>query len=47
MDVDLPRLKRSYYLARQIRRHYTVIDLAAETGMLANCVNDLFASDSF
>lgn len=45
IGVDLPRLKSSYYLARQIRRRYTVLDLAGETGVLSGCVDALFAAE--
>ena len=30
-----------------IRRRYTVLDLAVETGILADCVDELFAPGGF
>jgi glycerol-1-phosphate dehydrogenase [NAD(P)+] len=41
------RLKQSYHMARQIRSRYTVFDLAAETGCLSDCVDELFAPGGF
>ncbi len=40
-------LRDTYFRARQIRRRYTVLDLAAETGLLAECVQALFAPAGF
>jgi glycerol-1-phosphate dehydrogenase [NAD(P)+] len=45
--VDRARLKESYELARTIRSRYTVLDLATETGLLSECVNELFAPGGF
>jgi glycerol-1-phosphate dehydrogenase [NAD(P)+] len=36
-------LKATYARARMIRRRYTVLDLAAETGVFTECVDELFA----
>jgi glycerol-1-phosphate dehydrogenase [NAD(P)+] len=36
-------LRDSYRRARMIRRRYTVLDLAAETGVMDECVEELFA----
>lgn len=41
------QLKESYFLARVIRKRYTVLDMAAEAGFLAPCVDKLFAIDGF
>jgi glycerol-1-phosphate dehydrogenase [NAD(P)+] len=37
----------TYHRARMIRRRYTVLDLAAETGLLDQCVDELFAPGGF
>lgn len=47
VGVDLARLKASYELARTIRSRYTVLDLATETGVLSECVDELFAPGGF
>lgn len=47
IGVELPRLKRSYYLARCIRRRYTVLDLATEMDILGATVDCLFAPSGF
>ena len=41
MDVTTPIPAPA---ARQIRRRYTVLDLAAETGLLEPCLTAMFAS---
>ena len=41
------KFKATYSRARMIRRRYTVLDLATETGNLAECVDELFAPGSF
>jgi glycerol-1-phosphate dehydrogenase [NAD(P)+] len=43
-DADL---RRSYATARLIRRRYTVLDLAAETDVLASGVKELFQADGY
>jgi glycerol-1-phosphate dehydrogenase [NAD(P)+] len=40
-------LRDTYRRARMIRRRYTVLDLAAETGLLDDCVDELFAPGGF
>ena len=40
-------LRDTYRRARMIRRRYTVLDLAAETGLLDECVDELFAPGGF
>jgi glycerol-1-phosphate dehydrogenase [NAD(P)+] len=40
-------LKATYGRSRMIRRRYTVLDLAAETGILDPCVAELFAPGGF
>jgi glycerol-1-phosphate dehydrogenase [NAD(P)+] len=47
IGVDTPRFVASYALAGTIRRRYTVLDLAAETGVLGDCVDELFAPGGF
>lgn len=48
-EIGLNReaFKDTYYRARQIRRRYTVLDLAAETGILTGCVETLFGPSGF
>lgn len=43
IGVDTRRLRQSYMLARTIRARYTVLDLVNETGILDQCVEELFA----
>jgi glycerol-1-phosphate dehydrogenase [NAD(P)+] len=45
--LDRARLKASYAQARQIRSRYTIFDLAAETGCLTECVENLFRPGGF
>lgn len=40
-------LRASYRAARQIRRRYTVLDLAAEAGLFDECIAELFAPGGF
>jgi glycerol-1-phosphate dehydrogenase [NAD(P)+] len=40
-------LKATYSRARMIRSRYTVLDLAAETGIFDECVEELFAPGGF
>jgi glycerol-1-phosphate dehydrogenase [NAD(P)+] len=47
IGIERGRLKRSYHRARQIRRRYTVFDLAAEAGFLDICVDELFNPNGF
>ncbi len=47
IGIDAPRFVASYALAGTIRRRYTVLDLAHETGLLADCVDELFAPGGF
>ncbi len=48
-DVGLTRerVKATYPVARHIRQRYTVLDLAAETGCLSECVDRVFAPGGF
>lgn len=48
-DIGLTRddLKAAYRQARLIRRRYTVLDLAAEAGVLDECVDELFAPGGY
>ena len=39
--------KATYSRARMIRSRYTVLDLAAETGIFDECVEELFAPGGF
>lgn len=45
IGIDLDRLRRSHIQAQQIRRRYTVLDLATETGLMQPCLDRLFAAD--
>lgn len=47
IGVDMARLRASYELARTIRSRYTVLDLVNETGILDECVDELFAPGGF
>ena len=47
IGLDHAHLKASYAQARPIRSRYTIFDLAAETGCLSECVENLFASGGF
>ena len=40
-------LRATYRRAQMIRRRYTVLDLANQTGVLDDCVAELFAADGF
>jgi glycerol-1-phosphate dehydrogenase [NAD(P)+] len=48
-EIGLGRedLKETYFRARTIRSRYTVLDLAAETGVFEECVEELFAPGGF
>lgn len=45
IGIDLDRLRRSYTEAQQIRRRFTVLDVAVQTGLMPACLNRLFAAD--
>jgi len=47
IGVSLSQLKESYGLARTIRSRYTVLDFVNETGILSECVDELFAPGGF
>jgi glycerol-1-phosphate dehydrogenase [NAD(P)+] len=47
LGLTRAQLKRDYARARQIRTRYTLLDLAAETGLLDTLVSSLFARDGF
>ncbi len=47
IGLDLERFKATYRKAQMIRRRYTVLDLANESGVLDECVEELFAGDGF
>jgi len=46
IGIDVARLRQSYMLARTIRARYTVLDLVYETGILDECLAELFAPGS-
>jgi glycerol-1-phosphate dehydrogenase [NAD(P)+] len=48
-EIGLPRsaFKETYHRAQMIRRRYTILDLATETGLLGECVDELFAPGGF
>lgn len=43
IGLTLQQFRESYLSAGQIRRRYTVFDLAHESGLLTRCVDELFA----
>ena len=47
IGIDRRRLRRSYSNAREIRRRYTGMDMAAEAGVLERCIDLLFADGGF
>jgi glycerol-1-phosphate dehydrogenase [NAD(P)+] len=44
---NMEQLRTTYMLARQIRSRYTLFDLAAETGCLESCVDELFTPGGY
>jgi glycerol-1-phosphate dehydrogenase [NAD(P)+] len=48
-EIGLRRsaFKETYYRAQMIRRRYTILDLATETDLLGECVDELFAPGGF
>jgi glycerol-1-phosphate dehydrogenase [NAD(P)+] len=47
LGMTRAQLQRDYARARQIRSRYTLLDLAAEAGLLDSLVGSLFARDGF
>ena len=47
LGLAAPAFRATYQRARMIRRRYTVLDLAAETGTLDELVDELFATGGF
>jgi glycerol-1-phosphate dehydrogenase [NAD(P)+] len=47
IGLDFNRLRQSYSLARQVRKRYTVLDLALETGLLEPGLESLFSAQGF
>ncbi len=47
LGLSLADLKATYVRGRMIRSRYTVLDLAYETGVLDECVDELFAPGGF
>ncbi len=47
IGLDVKQLRESYWLARTIRSRYTVLDLVYETGILDECVAELFAPGGY
>jgi glycerol-1-phosphate dehydrogenase [NAD(P)+] len=47
IGLDVERFRATYDRARMIRRRYTVLDLANETGVLDECVEELFADAGY
>jgi glycerol-1-phosphate dehydrogenase [NAD(P)+] len=45
--LTVERLKATHRRAQMIRRRYTTLDLANETGILDDCADRLFAGDEF
>jgi glycerol-1-phosphate dehydrogenase [NAD(P)+] len=47
IGLELDHFKQTYRRAQMIRRRYTVLDLANETGLLDECVEELFERNGF
>jgi glycerol-1-phosphate dehydrogenase [NAD(P)+] len=47
VGVSVVQLRESYMLARTIRSRYTVLDLVNESGILDECVEELFAPGGY
>lgn len=47
IGLGVEDFKATYARARMLRRRYTVLDLAAEAGILDECVDELFAPGGF
>jgi glycerol-1-phosphate dehydrogenase [NAD(P)+] len=47
IGLDEEAMKRSYAGAQQIRRRYTMLDLAVETGVFEHCVEEMFIPGGF
>lgn len=47
IGLRVDRFKSSYRRAQMIRRRYTILDLTNETGVLDDCVDELFADGGF
>lgn len=47
IGLDWEEFKATYSRAQMLRKRYTVLDLARETGILEECVDELFAPDGF
>lgn len=47
IGITMEQLRQSYTLARTIRARYTVLDLVNETGILRECVDELFAPGGY
>ncbi len=47
VGLSLSELKASYRAAQVIRNRYTVLDFAFETGILNECLDELFAPDGY
>ncbi len=46
IGISRERLRASFMMARYIRRRYTILDFAVETGLMDRALNHLFASAS-
>jgi glycerol-1-phosphate dehydrogenase [NAD(P)+] len=44
IGLKVPEFRATYSRSRMIRKRYTVLDLAAETGLLTECLDELFAA---
>jgi glycerol-1-phosphate dehydrogenase [NAD(P)+] len=47
IGLDRQRFRDTYYRAQMIRRRFTVLDLTRQTGILDECVDELFAPGGF
>jgi glycerol-1-phosphate dehydrogenase [NAD(P)+] len=47
IELGWEEFKATYSRARTIRKRYTVLDLAAESGVFEGCIEEMFAPDGF
>ena len=47
IGLSMAAFKATYTRAQMIRRRYTVLDLAFQTGILSECVEELFAPGGY
>ena len=47
IGLDWDSFEKTYQRSQMLRKRYTVLDLAVETGILDECVEELFSPDGF